>query len=408
MNQITIRIWARIALFNLFLVACLGLLMRLKILLPLPWVDQRFTLHAHSHFAFSGWISHALLLSVSAVIFRLKFDEVLPTRYNRLLVFNLFCAYGMLVSFFMQGYGAVSIAFSALSIFVGFIFYRYSRTDIAKSERNQLWYRYIHAALIFNILSCLGTFSLGWTMIFQPGNTEFRLSSVYFYLHFQYNGWFFFGCMGLFHYWLKQREVIVAGSLAQFRIFAFSCVPMYLLSINWMPFPVALHGLTILTAIIQFSAFVYFAGVLWQGKRRILHDLPGTAKYLLIAVFTAMSIKFALQTASSIPAMAQLAFGLRPVVIAYLHLVLLGIVTLFLIFWIYNSQYIESTSAARFGIGTFVIGVILNEFFLMIQGLGAIGGVFVGYTAEALALAGLMMVTGMGLVVLLKDPLSMR
>jgi hypothetical protein len=399
MKQITIRTWAHIALFNLLLVACLGLLMRLKILLPLSWVDQRFTLHAHSHFAFSGWISHAILLSISTALFRLKFDQILPSRYNRLLIFNLFCAYGMLVSFFLQGYAAASIAFSTLSILVSFIIYRFCTKDVHESDRNKVWWKYIHAALIFNILSCLGTFSLAWTMVTQPGNTELRLSSVYFYLHFQYNGWFFFACMGLFQHWLQARNITLPGTMNQYRIFSFTCAPMYLLSINWMAFPVSLHIITILTALIQFSAFVYFAYALWQSKSGIMKGVSITSRYLLTAVFIAVSIKFVLQTASSIPAMAQLAFGLRPVVIAYLHLVLLGIISLFLIFWFYTHDVLKSTSATRFSIGAFVFGVILNEFFLMIQGLGAISGIYVGYMPEALAVAGLVMVSGVGMLV---------
>lgn len=68
MKQMTILGWTRIALLNLFIAACLGRLMHLKILLPLPWLDQRFTLDAHSHFAFSGWISHVLMLSVAVLV----------------------------------------------------------------------------------------------------------------------------------------------------------------------------------------------------------------------------------------------------------------------------------------------------------------------------------------------------
>jgi hypothetical protein len=399
MKHTTIRAWTFITLFSLFIVACLGLLMRFKILFPLPWINQRFILHAHSHFAFSGWISQALMLAVSATIFQLKRDQVLPSRYNLLLAFNLFCAYGMLVSFILQGYAAISIAFSTLSILVGFIFYWFCKKDMESASRKEAWWKYMHAAMVFNILSCLGTFSLAWTMVMQPGNTELRMSSVYFYLHFQYNGWFFFACMGLFHYWLKQRNVSVAGTLRQYYIFVFSCAPMYLLSINWMAFPVALHVVSILTALIQFTAFLYFARSLYQNKNQILEGVQSTGRYLLISIFIAMSIKFTLQTASSLPAMAQIAFGLRTVVIAYLHLVLLGIISLFLIFWFYTHQSLTSTSLTRLGIVAFISGVILNEFFLMIQGLGAISGIYVGYMPEALTAAGLIMVGAMGMIV---------
>ena len=48
---------------NLAIVALLGVIMRYKILYPLPFVDQKKFLHAHSHFAFSGWVTLALIQS---------------------------------------------------------------------------------------------------------------------------------------------------------------------------------------------------------------------------------------------------------------------------------------------------------------------------------------------------------
>ena len=52
--------WLRVAFFNLFLVACIGVILRYKIAFSLPFIDQKHLLHGHSHFAFSGWITHVL------------------------------------------------------------------------------------------------------------------------------------------------------------------------------------------------------------------------------------------------------------------------------------------------------------------------------------------------------------
>jgi hypothetical protein len=53
--------WVGIALVNLSIVALLGVLLRCKQLFPLPFIQYKYLLHAHSHFAFGGWISLALL-----------------------------------------------------------------------------------------------------------------------------------------------------------------------------------------------------------------------------------------------------------------------------------------------------------------------------------------------------------
>ena len=47
--------WIRFSIFNLMLVALIGLLMRYKILFEFPLLDQKSLQHSHSHFAFAGW-----------------------------------------------------------------------------------------------------------------------------------------------------------------------------------------------------------------------------------------------------------------------------------------------------------------------------------------------------------------
>ena len=56
------KFWLKISLLNLLIVAILGLLMRYKIGFEFPFLDQKHLQHSHSHFAFSGWISHTLMV----------------------------------------------------------------------------------------------------------------------------------------------------------------------------------------------------------------------------------------------------------------------------------------------------------------------------------------------------------
>ena len=75
-----------------------------------------------------------------------------------------------------------------------------------------------------------------------------------------------------------------------------------------------------------------------KRKRIFWKNIPFVLRYILLFVGFALSIKFLLQLGSTIPAISQLAFGFRPIVIAYLHLVLLAIITLFLLFYIYANH----------------------------------------------------------------------
>ena len=113
--------WLRISFFNLLLVACIGLILRYKIAFTLLLIDQKHLLHAHSHFAFTGWISMALMAFMVDYASRHKNIDLFP-KYRWLLWGNLITAYGMLFSFPFEGYGLFSISFSTLSIFNSWIF----------------------------------------------------------------------------------------------------------------------------------------------------------------------------------------------------------------------------------------------------------------------------------------------
>uniref|UniRef100_UPI003F702D72 hypothetical protein n=1 Tax=Dyadobacter bucti TaxID=2572203 RepID=UPI003F702D72 len=129
--------------------------------------------------------------------------------------------------------------------------------------------------------------------------------------------------------------------------------------------------------------------------------LPPVMRYVLSAVAIACGIKFGLQTASSLPSIAHFAFGLRPVVIAYLHLVLLGIISLFLICWLFMNKALKTTPVTAFGIIIFVSGIVFNEFFLLLQGIGSLSDQYISGMPQALAVAALILV--IGIVVILQD-----
>ena len=121
MHPTALNRFTRYALLNLLLVAAIGVVLRYKIAFYFPWIDQKHLLHAHSHFAFSGWVSH--LLMVLLVRYLVQQSITGTWRMYRLLInANLVCAYGMLFSFSWQGYGMLSISFSTASIFISYVF----------------------------------------------------------------------------------------------------------------------------------------------------------------------------------------------------------------------------------------------------------------------------------------------
>src|SRR5690242_20438517 len=109
-----LRRWVIYAAINLFIVSVLGVALRYKATFAFPVLDYKYLLNAHSHFAFSGWITTALF---AALLYILTASGVrLSPVYRYQFWLNQLSSFGMLVSFTCQGYGTVSIIFSSLSV----------------------------------------------------------------------------------------------------------------------------------------------------------------------------------------------------------------------------------------------------------------------------------------------------
>lgn len=368
--EFTLRRLLKISLFNLLIVASIGVVLRYKILYSLPFLDQKHLLHGHSHFAFAGWIAHTLMvLFVAYLSKQTKRDEF--KEYKYVLIINLISAYGMLLSFPVQGYGVVSISFSTLSVFTFYFFTVKMWKDFNIISDDIISVYWFKAALLFGVLSSFGTFGLAYMMANKMAHQNYYLAAVYFYLHFQYNGFFFFGCMGLFHTFLPKEIKSNKEFKVVFWLFLFAVVPAYFLSTLWMSLPNWVFVIVVLASFLQMIAWIHFLRVLYQKRNLLSQHINVAGRWLMILSATATTVKLFLQLGSTIPSLSQLAFGFRPIVIAYLHLVLLGIITIFLLATIFSENNLPLKKATKFGLFIFVTGIFFNEFVLMLQGVAS-------------------------------------
>jgi len=393
------KFWLKFSLINLLIVALLGLLMRYKIGFEFPYLDQKHIQHSHSHFAFSGWLTHTLM--VLMIVYLEKRAKNIENRffkkYNLLLTANLICAYGMLVFFIIQGYGLFSIIFSTASIVVACVFAYYFIKDlklISDEDMSKNWFK---VALFFNVISSLGTFALAYMMITKNILQNEYLASIYYYLHFQYNGWFFFACMGLLFSFLQLKLSENPFFKRTFWLFFLACIPAYFLSTLWLDLPFWIYILTVIAAFIQVYTWFRFLIIIIKTKRYFLENIPFFLRFILLFVGFALSVKFLLQLGSTIPAISQLAFGFRPIVIAYLHLILLAIISLFLLFYVYANHFIFINKQIKIGLTIFTIGVLLNEIILAIQGIASFSYTPIPMANEMLFGAAIILVLGIGI-----------
>ncbi len=390
--------WLKISFINLNLVAFIGVVLRYKIVFSLPIVDQKHLLHAHSHFAFAGWVTQILMTLMVVFLYRKGMTDSFK-KYKWLLISNLFTAYGMLIAFSVEGYGMFSNIFSTLSILVSYFFAIVYWKDLNKLRINTASSFWFKAALIFNAVSSIGSFSLAYMMAKHIIHQNWYLSAVYFFLHFQYNGWFFFACAGLLIDKLEGHNILSNSYKTIFWIFFFSFIPAYFLSTLWMQLPVWIYIIVVISALAQLISWILLLRIMYINLD-ILNKVTSTSGRCLLSLAAfAVSIKFLLQLGSTYPALSTMAFGFRPIVIGYLHLVLLGAITIFILGYIVANEFISLKIFSIIGISIFVFGIIVNEIILMGQGASDLQYQSIPYANEMLLITAIIMFTGMLLFV---------
>jgi hypothetical protein len=392
----TASFWLSLSILSLFLVAFLGALMRYKIAFYLPWVEQKNLQHAHSHFAFAGWVSQTLM-----VLLVLRLEKCGLTKafyeYRLLLASNLISAFGMLLAFWYQSYGPISLTFSTLSIFISYLFawvHFQHLNQFAPREEGTPWIKF---ALVFLVLSSLGTFYLAFMTAGHSLEQHLYLGSVYFYLHFQYNGWFLFAILGLLFSFLKEQNNGFQIPKTWFWAFSGSVVFTYGLSVLWAQLPGWIYGLTVAATLVQTLVWFLILGKIIPLFRSWKMAEAGFWKWIFALIALCYSVKILLQLGSVFPEVSRLAFGFRPVVIAYLHLVLLASVSAFLLAFVQASGLLPFTRLKAWKL--FFFALFLNQLVLGIHALASFTYFLVPGINAILFGISLLMVFGLGIAV---------
>ncbi len=372
-QKINKKFWASITLFNLCIVALLGIMLRSKMLFPMEGIEFKNLLHAHSHFAFGGWVSLALLTLMTY--------EILPEQasnkpiYKWLLSGIQVNAVLMMVGFILQGYAFFSILFSTLFIFVTYIYSYCFIKDLLRSNQGKHVKTLSIASIACLVLSSIGPFTLAYITASGSGNVFLYRDSIYTYLHLQYNGFFALAIFSLFINKFQNtlndaqnRKALAFAPIASVTVF-----PTLFISYLWhFPniFVNTLAGIGCLCIVITLFRLMTFLHTI-QGQ--INSVVSKFVKHVGMLSFIAFSLKSVLQMGTMIPKLGVLVFGDRTIIIGYLHLVLLGFVSLYILaHYLYSHILDASNKMTRIAVIVFISAVIANETILMIQGFGNI------------------------------------
>ncbi|MFD2512508.1 hypothetical protein ACFSRY_01405 [Pontibacter locisalis] len=368
------RNWLLVAFLNLVIVAFLGLLLRWMFVGAIKEINYKFLLHAHSHVALLGWLYTAVF--VALLVTFLPQESRNQKTYTWQFWLSQGAVLGMLFSFPVQGYAAVSITFSTAHMLLSYWFIYQFLRDAGKAKINmgehRLSLKFVKAALFFLAISSLGPWVMGPIMALGHIGSEMYFNAIYFYLHFQYNGWFTFSVLGLLFWLLEYYQVSFNSKLAVlfFRLMFWSCIPAYLLSVLWTKPDANIYLVSGVAAFVQVVALIILLVMLVPLHRQILILFGRWSRRLFILAAVAFLFKTGMQFASAFPYMAELAFRLRLFIIGYLHLVLIGFISIFLFAFFTQQGWLSfKHGISRWGMGLFLLGFISSESMLFVQGL---------------------------------------
>ena len=372
-----------IALGYFIIAAVLGVVLRSFHSIEIP-VTYKFIVHTHSHIALLGWV----YMGLTTLLYKLFLEkQEAAFKYRRIFWFTQFTLVGMLLSFPFQGYALFSIIFSTLFLFASYWFTGFFMRYVPALYKKTNSYKCVKFALWYMVLSSLGPWTLGAIMNTLGAESIWYRLSIYFYLHFQYNGWMILGLLGVFIYVLERNDIEIPK--VTFNRF-FWCINLgvvlsFSLSTLWTKPHIFLYGIGGLGAILQIMAFGILVLLSIRNKEKLFQILTRLQKNLLFTVAALVGIKILLQLLTAFPYFANLAASISDFTIGYLHWTFLGVVTIGLLLFL---DYFKLLQMSREAYYLYLLGFLLTEILIFIKGIIAWQrlSLFSGYF-EALAIS---------------------
>lgn len=355
--------WFKAALLFFLLAAILGTLMRYYYLREIPFLDYRHILHAHSHVAQMGW---AFMLTSGAMLFFITPGIATARPYHYIFWLNVVSVAGMAITFLLQGYALPSIIFSTVHLVTAYLFaYRFLK-DI-RTTGGQAGNRFIRWSIYWMLVSTLGIWAIPVVSSTLGKMHELYYMSVQFFLHFQFNGWFTYAILGIWQHFLRKRGNVVALPNLAFWLLQLSLVLTYALSVTWSTPVSAIFYLNSLGVILQAAALFLILRTFF----RVHNPFKDIAHWTdLLFAFGVLSLitKTVAQLAVAIPAVAEISYTIRNYIVGFIHLIMLGSVTLTLVAILLKQNVLPSDRTSRAGWLLLSSGFLLKEILLFGQG----------------------------------------
>lgn len=350
---------------TLFILSALyGLLMRWNFAFPTKFIPYQNLLQSHSHVAFLGW---GYISAIGAIIYYFISEANKKHKvYKATLAILLVAISLMLISFPLGGYKVFSIVL--LAVF-GLTSYVLSFRILKDLQGNNTSTKLIRYGIYYYLLSSLATWFLAFVIVTQ-GKTDLYYNTVYFYLHFLYNGFFVFSLFGLLFIIFENQRIIISEKLQKGFLFLLNiaCIPAYALSVLWSDVPLAFNIIGFVASALQFISLMFLIKIIRNSFLQI--NWSFISKLLLNFAMVSYSLKIISQILSAFPYFVEKSLALKPFfIIGYLHLFTLGFLSVLLFLIVDQLGKINlQKPVSKLGILLFLLGVFITELLFFLQG----------------------------------------
>lgn len=369
------------ALLNFALAAIAGAIMRLAFVVELSWLDYKNVLHAHSHTAILGWATIGLF---ALFLNRFPNQDRNNRRYRILFLLLEIAVIGEAIDFALEGYAFWSILSSSLYVIFSYVFIISLLRDQGLKKLDTNSSLLAKTALYFLLFSTLFIWGIGPVIAAGLRFSQAFYLLVQAFLHFMINGWFIFGILALIFQLIESKNIIVDKKkfVMFYRFLLLSTFLTYALAVAWADPEAWVFILNSLGVLLQGIALVYFLIVISPVWSDLKKRMTRWSYILLLFAIVAFVLKILMQTVVVLPFLATVAYTIRYFVIGFLHLILLGVITLGMLAIMLEFKLLDARKPLlRTALIMICAGFIGSELLLFMQGTMAWGamGFIPGY-----------------------------
>lgn len=347
------------AIFHLLLAALVGSYVRAGFAFPgIIQLNPNNLVHAHSHVAYFGWASLALMGGSYLLLSPRLGDRLAGSRWLGVQFWIINAAtLGAFVAFALDGYNPVSIGFSIVNDLMWFahatVFWlNYRRVPGPRPFALKA----LAVSAGYLIVAILGTLIVTVQNVGGMGDELWRYAGVYLFVHAFAEGWLIIGLMGLVAGIVPEIGRRLAGPLGMvaIAILAVATAPAFLVLLEphgLAGIPLAVGGVALAVSLLPQLIFLFVAAAEAAAAARNRAGFP-----FLAAAWGFFAMRTLIQLFIVLWPEAIAWSQNRQIFIGYLHLELVGAATGTLMGFMYFWAVDAGLALARAHFAAYVVG----------------------------------------------------